>query len=218
MNFFRLRALNTFLLFFIGIILGFILKDKFYPSRPQAHPASFQTPYSPQPPAQAEAGEGAESEEPEAPPDLEPEEEPAPPEPEPAPVIAPAAPRPAEIVMEEAPRSESRALRGEEDSFFARPERYEGRDLEMQLQMITAKRVASGWRLNLVYSGRGKEIDYLYVEDSGVLGAKPDLRIGYVYKVRFRCGKGSSAAGNTLLAIEPTGGKADWATGLSATE
>ncbi|MGD9641488.1 MAG: hypothetical protein AB7V08_01985 [Elusimicrobiales bacterium] len=217
MNFFRLRALNTFLLFFIGIILGFILKDKFYPSRPPAHPASFQTPYSPQPPAQAADGEGEESDEPEAPPDLEPEaEEPAPPLP--APVIAPAAPRPAEIVMEEAPRSESRALRGEEDGFFARPERYEGRDLEMQLQMITAKRVPSGWRLNLVYSGRGKEIDYLYVEDSGVLGAKPDLRIGYVYKVRFRCGKGSSAAGNTLLAIEPTGAKADWATGLSATE
>lgn len=213
MNFFRLRALNTFLLFFIGIILGFILKDKFYPSRPPAHPASFQTPYSPQPPVPAEGEEEAESEEPEAPPDAEPEEEPAP-----APVIAPAAPRPAEIVMEEAPRSEARVLRGEEDGFFTRPERYEGRDLEMQLQMITAKRLASGWRLNLVYSGRGKEIDYLYVEDSGVLGAKPDLRIGYVYKVRFRCGKGSSAAGNTLLAIEPTGGKADWATGLSATE
>ena len=120
--------------------------------------------------------------------------------------------------MEEAPQPAQRALRGEEDDFFARPERYEGRDLEMQLQMITAKRVPAGWRLNLVYSGRAKEIDYLYVEDSGVLGPKPDLRIGYVYKVRFRCGKGSSAAGNTLLAIEPTGGKADWATGLSATE
>jgi hypothetical protein len=120
--------------------------------------------------------------------------------------------------MEEAPQSAQRALRGEEDGFFARPERYEGRDLEMQLQMITAKRVPAGWRLNLVYSGRAKEIDYLYVEDSGVLGPKPDLRIGYVYRVRFRCGKGSSAAGNTLLAIEPTGGKADWATGLSATE
>jgi len=215
MNFFRLRALNTFLLFFIGIILGFILKDKFYPSRPPAHPASFQTPYSPQPSARAPEGE-EEAPEPEEPPDLEPEEEEPPSAP--APVIPPAAPRPAEIVMEEAPQPAQRALRGEEDAFFARPERYEGRDLEMQLQMITAKRVPSGWRLNLVYSGRAKEIDYLYVEDSGVLGPKPDLRIGYVYKVRFRCGKGSSAAGNTLLAIEPTGGKADWATGLSATE
>ncbi|PKM96734.1 MAG: hypothetical protein CVU79_11850, partial [Elusimicrobia bacterium HGW-Elusimicrobia-3] len=125
---------------------------------------------------------------------------------------------PAEIVMEEAPRPGPRALRGEEDNFFARPEHYQGRDLEMQLQMITAKRVPSGWRLNLVYSGRSKEIAYLYVEDSGVLGPKPDLRIGYDYKVSFRCGKGSSGAGNTLLAIEPTGGKADWATGLSATE
>jgi hypothetical protein len=218
MNFFRLRALNTFLLFFIGIILGFILKDKFYPSRPPAHPASFQTTYSPQPSEQAEGGEEApETEEPPAP---EPEEE-EPPQAAPAPVIVPEAASPAEIVMEEAPRSESRAqraLRGEEDAFFARPERYEGRDLEMQLQMITARRVPSGWRLNLVYSGRAKEIDYLYVEDSGVLGPKPDLRIGYVYKVRFRCGKGSAAAGNTLLAIEPAGSKADWATGLSATE
>lgn len=216
MNFFRLRALNTFLLFFIGIVLGFILKDKFYPSRPTAHPASFQTPYSPQPSAQAEAEEGEEAPEPEEPPDLEPEEEE--PAPAPAPVIAPGTARPAEIVMEKESRPEQRALRGEEDDFFARPERYEGRDLEMQLQMITAKRVQSGWRLNLVYSGRSKEISYLYVEDSDVLGPRPDLRIGYDYKVRFRCGKGSSAAGNTLLAIEPTGGKADWATGLSATE
>lgn len=218
MNFFRLRALNTFLLFFIGIILGFILKDKFYPSRPPAHPASFQTPYSPQPSAQDEGADGADSVEPEAPPDLEPEVEEEPPRPAPAPVIVPEAARPAEIVMEEAPQTAQRALKGEEDGFFSRPERYEGRDLEMQLQMITAKRVPSGWRLNLVYSGRAKEIDYLYVEDTGVLGPKPDLRIGYVYKVRFRCGKGSSSAGNTLLAIEPTGAKADWATGLSATE
>lgn len=217
MNFFRLRALNTFLLFFIGIILGFILKDKFYPSKPPAHPASFQTPYSPQPSAPSGSSEGEDTAEPEEPPDLEPEEEDLPPAAR-APVIAQEASRPAEIVMEEAPQSAQRALRGEEDSFFARPERYEGRDLEMQLQMITAKRVPSGWRLNLVYSGRSKEIAYLYLEDSGVLGPKPDLRIGYVYKVRFRCGKGSSAAGNTLLAIEATGGKADWATGLSATE
>jgi hypothetical protein len=88
----------------------------------------------------------------------------------------------------------------------------------MEVQMITAKKVDGGWRLNFVHSSAGKSADYLYVDDDDVLGDKPDLRIGYVYKVRFRCGKGYSDSGNSLTHITPTGDKAAWATGLSAVE
>ncbi len=109
-------------------------------------------------------------------------------------------------------------FRGSPEDFFGAPETYVGREIEMDLQMITVKKVRGGWRLNLVHSGRNKNIDYLYLDDTDQLGDKPDLRIGYVYKVRFRCGKGETSSGNTLLAISPTGEKAAWATGLSAVE
>jgi hypothetical protein len=56
------------------------------------------------------------------------------------------------------------------------------------------------------------------VDDDEVIGDKPDLRIGFVYKVRFRCSKGDTASGNVLLLLTATGDKASWATGLSAVE
>lgn len=220
MNFFRLRLINTLLLFFLGIVLGFILKEKFYP----AAPPQVQSQYR----ASSPAGTGpapAPAEETE---DLS--DEPYPVQEE-APARGPAARRPpaeepaaetAEELVIEAPAGEPAAarpaLKGEEASFFARPAYFEGRELEMELQMITAKQARGVWRLNLVYSGPGRKIEYLYVDDDKVLGESPDLRIGYVYKVRFLCGKGQTAAGNTLAAIAPTGGKAEWATGLSAVE
>jgi len=110
------------------------------------------------------------------------------------------------------------ALRGAEDEFFRAPARFSGRDLEMELQMIMAKRHPKGWLLNLVRSKNGKSADYLYLEDDFVLGEKPDLRIGYFYRVRFRCNKGDTASGNRLLELGDTGEKAAWATGVSAVE
>ncbi len=225
MNFFRLRVINTFLLFLIGTVLGFILKEKFSPS--SAAPA--RSIYLPPDPAPEEA-----------PPAVQPEpEEPADepytvPEAEAGPSSARAA---AEAGGEEAPLSTREALvieatpsSGETRAFqrppansapydfFRNPADYEGREVELDLQMITAKRSARGWRVNLVYTSPEKRTEYLYVEDSEVLGLKPDLRIGYVYKVRFLSTKGETTAGNTLRAIAPTGGKAAWATGLSAVE
>ena len=87
--------------------------------------------------------------------------------------------------------------------------------LNFRPSRITAPR---GWRLNLVYTSPDKKTDYLYLDDSELLGEKPDLRIGYVYKVRFLSGKGETGSGNTLLEIAATGEKAAWATGLSAVE
>ena len=92
--------------------------------------------------------------------------------------------------------------------FFKAPAGYAGRSLEMTVQMITAKKTGSGWRLNFVYTAPDKAIDYLYVDDKDVLGANPDLRIGYFYRVKFRCGRGDASGGNTLSSIEFTGEKA----------
>lgn len=216
MSFFRLRFINTLLLFIAGIILGFILKEKFYPKDPAPQPAA-RADLQRSPAQPAETRDEDLSDEPYA----ETEEQPEPyqgtghevlpsPRAEEAPglVIEPQQPKPA-----------PRAARADDpQAFFGQPAGYAGRDVELSLQMITAKRSQSGWRLNLVYSGPNKKVDYLYVQDSEVLGEKPDLRIGYSYKVRFACGKGDPASGNTLLAIEPTGEKAAWATGLSAIE
>lgn len=224
MNFFRLRVINTFLLFLIGIVMGFILKEKFYPvPKAPAQPvfqASYQNqaqaPAEAQPEAEEPADEPYQVQEPEPAPaprrwSREPVEEASPPAQE-ALVIEAAAPSP------ENPGEKSPVARGKQEEFFKNPAAYEGRELEMELQMITAKKSARGWRLNLVYTSADKKTDYLYLEDSELLGEKPDLRIGYEYKVRFQSGKGETGSGNTLLSISATGEKAAWATGLSAVE
>ncbi len=205
-----MRFLNTLLLFVAGVVLGFMIKERLAPAA-----APVQTPYRP---AQAEST--------------------APYVPDPAddglaeseqakPAQAAEEPRDAgeneKDSLDETPVIEPSAPGGSAsiaspDDFFSSPGAYEGKELVLQLQMITAKKTGSGWRLNLVHTGPGKKVDYLYVDDSGELGDKPDLRIGYSYRVRFLCSAGDPASGNKLLAIEPTGGKADWATGLSAVE
>ena len=228
MDFFRLRFINTFLLFLIGIIAGFILKDRFYPQAPkeQAYAAAYKPSFD----NSAEPETALPAEEPvEEPAEEEYQEEPAP---KPRAAARPAvsartvADRSGDreenpIVIEPAPaRREQKpeVVRGVMDEFFKKPSAYAGRELELDLQMITAKRSSRGWRLNFVHTGPDKTIAYLYADDTGLLGEKPDLRIGYVYAVRFLCEKGDAASGNVLSALKPTGAKADWATGLSAVE
>ncbi len=231
MNFFRLRVINTFLFFLIGALIGFILKDRIFPHKEREVQPRYQPEYAE---AEPVPGEEADAE----PVDAEPEPEPPAPAPAPARKAA-AAPAAVEIetsvlpresqpapAAEELPREERKpapppeppVIRNAADDFFSSPEDYAGKDLEIELQMITARRGPRGWRLNFVYSGPDKKLDYLYADDSDVLGESPDLRIGYVYKVRFHCGKGASDSGNDLLLLTPTGEKAAWATGLSAIE
>lgn len=224
MNFFRLRIVNTLLFFATGILIGFILKERFYgPTKPQ-YPQRYQSVYSSQnEPAPLPAPEIETAVEPDETETPEPPAEPAPAK------TRKAAARSEEdyssplVIEASEPETEPAVkkdalLRGSQAQFFKRPGDYAGRELEMELQMITAKRSARGWRLNFVYSGPDKSVDYLYVDDDEIVGDKPDLRIGYVYKVRFRSTKGDLSSGNVLLLLTPTGDKASWATGLSAVE
>ncbi|MCM2267541.1 MAG: hypothetical protein NDI60_07165 [Elusimicrobiales bacterium] len=226
MNFFRLRVINTLLFFVTGALIGFILKERFFPHKAQ----DLQPRYQPEYAASQTEEELQREEEPvleaEEPPAAE-QEKPRPartqknPEPEaetekPAPILIETS-----VVKEEAPAEQENDLsviKGSQDDFFSGPADYLGKDLEMELQMITARRTQRGWRLNFVYSGPDKKVDYLYVDDTDILPEKPDLRIGYVYRLRFHCSKGETASGNTLTLLTPTGGKAAWATGLSAVE
>ncbi len=231
MNFFRLRVINTVLFFLLGALIGFILKDRLFPAKAKEYRQPYQPEYSAsseqlqtepayrpededQPPAQIETTVSREE-----PPDEAQDSAPAPKEKKAGPAPAPAA---AVIEAEPAARTEDAGpgiIRGEQDDFFAHPDEYAGKELEVELQMITAKRSQRGWRLNFVYTAPDKSVDYLYADDDGgLLGDKPDLRIGYVYRIRFRCGGGRTDSGNSLTFIAPTGQKASWATGLSAVE
>lgn len=227
MNFFRLRVINTLLFFLTGALIGFILKERFYPARPASYPERYQSGYTSraqtpdQPAPQIETTvEAEETEEPEPAADAASEEkwEPAAREP------AAAQDDAAAVIIEASPREpapaapKNQVLRDAQDEFFRRPAAYAGRELEAELQMITAKRSPRGWRLNFVYTAPDKKMDYLYVDDEEILGADPDLRIGYVYRIRFVCSKGETAAGNSLSLLTYTGKKAAWATGLSAIE
>lgn len=230
MNFFRLRVINTLLLFVAGIVLGFLIKDKLMPGREPApvYEPQVQRPADPQPEDLADDyydGDSADARGAYPPePPIAAEEPAVAAEPPPYRADAAAADT-AQVVIEteEVPVIEPSAPRKlppgpPEDAFFSDPAAFEGRTVELRLQMITAKKIPSGWRLNLVHSSSGKRMEYLYVDDAGILPAAPDLRIGYFYKVRFLCSSGSSSAGNRLSAINATGEKASWATGLSAVE
>jgi hypothetical protein len=244
MNFFRLRFINTLLVLLIGIVLGYIMKERAGDRETAPYTAKYPVAAAISPGTTEESidegevqvhegvstditpgGSGQKN---------TPGTEPAPGPAEPKPVrpanretATPAADPDESAYQGAAPEPGNKepakdkgddVVRGADDSFFKDPGRFAGRELEMDLQMIMARKTPKGWLINLVRSKSGKNADYLYVEDESVLGEKPDLRIGYFYKTRFICGKGDSASGNKLINLIPTNNKASWATGVSAVE
>jgi len=236
MSFFRLRFINTLLVLLIGIVFGYLIKERSGAKKVVPYAAKYPSSYAAVPILPSGGAEepsvAAEIRLPEA-------------GPRPArsasreqgdenfemPIKVPPSPgddSEAADQEEESPlpggkeyaelKKEDEVVRGSEDAFFRNPARFAGRDLQMELQMIMARKTAKGWLLNLVRSKGGKNADYLYVEDDSVVGDKPDLKIGYSYIVRFRCQKGDAASGNKLLGLTPTNDKAPWATGISAIE
>ncbi|MDT8285742.1 MAG: hypothetical protein RQ748_01425 [Elusimicrobiales bacterium] len=215
MDFFKLRVLNTFLFLLLGASLGYLLsRGAGVPALPEVPvPQAMRQPadeiFDPETPSFAaadvpsdEAGEEADGEyELEVPPEeTRPERS--------------AAAGPAPAVTDD----DDFVIRGKAAVFFRDPSKFAGAELEMELQMITARRLTGGWRLNFLHSGAGRQLDYIYIDDDRVLGETPDLRIGYFYRVRFKCRKGGLSSGNSLVSLKPTGGKASWATGISAVE
>lgn len=237
MNFFRLRIINTLILVLIGFLLGYIIKEnrstgksaERYVSR---YPRAEAGPYEP---TAANSGTPEEkTAEADAPAKTEPPSRTGSRE-EPEAFALPLKPETDYEILEtesgepaNAPAAETKERtyepRAHQESadaaevFFRDPRHHSGQTLTADLQMILAKKTQAGWLLNFAHARGGKNVDYIYIEDDSLLGEKPDLKIGYFYKVRFMCAKGDLSSGNRLLDISPTGGKADWATGMSAIE
>ncbi|MDQ7771934.1 MAG: hypothetical protein RDU13_00280 [Elusimicrobiales bacterium] len=217
MDFFRLRVINTFLFLLLGAALGYLLsKGPRTPSAPEPPAArTYRQPadeiFSPDQPAALEVADPAPRGETDREYELElPAEEPAP--------AGNAIPTGVPVRPPAVTDEDDFVVRGKAAAFFRDPAKFAGAELEIELQMITAKRLTGSWRLNFLHSGAGRQLDYIYIDDDRVLGDSPDLRIGYLYLVRFKCQKGELSSGNRLVFAKATGAKASWATGISAVE
>jgi len=111
------------------------------------------------------------------------------------------------------------AARDEIPDFVKNPASYAQKNVSGRLQMIIAKRLPKGWRLNFVYADENRNLNYLYVDDpENVSGDSPDFKIGYFYYVKFLSGNGDLKNNNNLQRIYATGEKTQWASGVSAVE
>ncbi|KAF0126534.1 MAG: hypothetical protein FD189_971 [Elusimicrobia bacterium] len=227
MDFFKLRVINTLLFLCLGAALGYLLsRGAGAPAMPEPPAASAgdamrhgvpvqsRQPadeiFNPEHPAAASAAPKSSGE-----PDGEYELElPA----EPPASAGDTVPRGVSVQPSSVTDDDDFVVRGKAVSFFRDPSRFSGAELELELQMITAKRLTGSWRLNFLHSGAARQLDYIYIDDDRVLGEAPDLRIGYFYLVRFKCQNGELSSGNRLVFAKATGGKASWATGISAVE
>lgn len=103
--------------------------------------------------------------------------------------------------------------------FFSSPIDFKGKEVYIKAQMLTTKKTEKGLCLNFVYSSKDKNPSYLYVDDlDNISGENPDYRIGYFYNVSFLCNSGELRNNNKLISISFSGEKAPWSTGVSAIE
>lgn len=105
------------------------------------------------------------------------------------------------------------------ETFLSNPASFAGKNISGKIQMIIAKKLEKGWRLNFVFSDKNKNFVYIYIDDiDNISGDNPDYKIGYFYNVVFNSGQGDLKKGNKLISISPTGEKTSWASGVSAVE
>ncbi|MCG2726225.1 MAG: hypothetical protein L6420_08255 [Elusimicrobia bacterium] len=221
MNFFKLRILNALLLFIIGILLGFIIKDKIFSPKDGRSPASAiitKTNKISSNVDSLEAKDGKDE-------ILDEKEEYNVFDDEEAYDVS-SQQQKSEKTLDQEKENET-PTENEDDTvkfvdlsepFFANPNKFKNEIVTMDIQMIFARKVDSGWRLNLMYVDSQKGVKYVYLDSDLILSDKIELKIGYFYRVSFKCVKGELNQGNTLLSIKFTGKKADWATGISAVE
>ncbi|MBI4656056.1 MAG: hypothetical protein HY746_04810 [Elusimicrobia bacterium] len=227
-NFFRLRIINTLLFLLVGVLVGYIIKDRwsagknletgFYDKistgKRQSPDLRVETAgkadLSGEPSGAAGTAENPQSPQPSS--DVFDDDTYV------MPVMEEKITSGAAKEDETAPGEEAPLPAQEQNDFFTQPHKYKGKEVGVKLQMILAKKTGAQWKINLMHIDEQKNVAYVYIDDDFVLAAAPDLKIGYFYSVRFRCAKGSLESGNTLLSIIPTGDKASWATGVSAVE
>lgn len=90
------------------------------------------------------------------------------------------------------------------ESFFKDPERYINSELELKLQLLNVEKKAGKWWFNMGYTAPNKgATNYLALAADEYPDVSPSLRVGYFYKVRFRSQEGELNSGNSLLSISP---------------
>lgn len=218
MNFFKLRILNTSLIFIIGILLGFVLKDKAFTPKDTRLPApgiraktnNRTSPVG----SQSSFNDLNEKEEYNVFDDYE----------------AYDIPTQQKNIKNKPIKEQDLETATENDEvefikfmdfsspFFKNPKKFKNEIVSMDIQMIFARKGVSGWRLNLMHVDSQRGVKYVYLDSDLILSNKINLKIGYFYRVYFKCTRGELNKGNILLSIAPTGKKADWATGISAIE
>ena len=103
--------------------------------------------------------------------------------------------------------------------FIKNPKDFIQKNILGKIQMIIAKKMDKGWRLNFVYTDESKQLNYIYIDDiDNISGESPDYKIGYFYLVKFYSSQGDLKKGNNLISVSPTGEKVPWASGVSAIE
>ncbi len=215
MDFFKLRFANVFMLFVIGISIGFLWgkRNKDYSASKDEYRPVYAQPVQPQPekkfliPGQEQGKNEV------TPMDDDEEYQLS--------VIGENADavRPEPEQYEELRENSRKNYEDNSESFFASPSSFYGKQVQAKLQMLTAKKTKNGWRLNFVYSDSDRNLSYLYVDDPDMVSTEnPDFKIGYYYRISFKCGKGELKDGNRLISIEATGDKTPWASGISAIE
>ncbi|MCK5105953.1 MAG: hypothetical protein KAQ76_00170 [Elusimicrobiales bacterium] len=214
MNFFKLRILNTSLIFIIGILLGFIIKDKMFTAQDNRLSSVIQTEGETSASGlQSNSSALDEKNEYNVFDDDEDYD---------IPVPKKAAKKQNEINEEGKKPSEIEDKTAKfvdfSSPFFKNPAKFKNEIVTMDIQMIFARKSDSGWRLNLMYMDSQKGVKYVYLDSDLLVSDKINLKIGYFYRVYFKCTRGELNKGNILLSIAPTGKKADWATGISAIE
>lgn len=220
MDFFKLRFINVFFLFAIGIALGFLIA-RARSSQGGAYPSGNEiTAVYPKGPVPAVAPSVAissvESSQ-NAPTPMDEDDEYQ------LSVVGDALSNtpsvevsPSKTEQEERP---AYVRKDNSEAFFSSPSSFKEKEVFVKVQMLTARKKDAGWRLNFVYSDEDRNLSYLYVDDEDNLsGGAPDYKIGYIYNVMFYCGKGELKSSNRLLSIRPTGDKTPWASGVSAVE
>lgn len=90
------------------------------------------------------------------------------------------------------------------ESFFQDPERYINSELELKLQLLNVEKRTGKWWFNMGYTPPNKGVTtYLALAADEYPDASSNLRVGYFYRVRFRSQKGELNSGNSLLSISP---------------
>jgi len=103
--------------------------------------------------------------------------------------------------------------------FVKSPKDFVQKNISGKLQMIITKKTDKGWRMNFVYTNESKDLNYIYIDDlDNISGVNLDYKIGYFYSVRFYSSQGDLKKGNKLISISPTGEKVSWASGVNAVE